>query len=38
MPYFSGPNGIREVADPGERFMAAYKELNRPGNPGGSLV
>ena len=26
MPYFSGPNGIREVADPGERFTQAFKE------------
>lgn len=26
MPYFSGPNGIREVADPGERFTQAFRE------------
>lgn len=25
MPYFSGPNGIREVADPGERLMQSFK-------------
>lgn len=26
MPYFSGPNGIRQVEDPGDRVMQAFKE------------
>lgn len=29
MPYFSGPNGIREVADPGERFLQSFQDSRR---------
>lgn len=29
MPYFSGPNGIREVADPGERVMQSFQDSRR---------
>ena len=29
MPYFSGPNGIREVADAGERFQQSFNTARR---------
>lgn len=29
MPYFSGPNGIREVADPGARVMESFNDSRR---------
>lgn len=29
MPYFSGPNGIREVADAGERFQQSFQDSRR---------
>ena len=29
MPYFSGPNGIREVADAGDRFQQSFQDSRR---------
>ena len=29
MPYFSGPNGIREVADAGDRFQQSFNTARR---------
>lgn len=29
MPYFSGPNGIREVADPGDRLIQSFQDSRR---------